>query len=69
MKIDTYFRARASYTLTRYGVGFAYRTVLKTESSWRDIRGLWFNSPFPGDGFQYWIMLSSVPKIKKKVAK
>lgn len=35
---------RPSMTLGRYGVGLAYRLVLKSEATLRDVRGIWVNT-------------------------
>lgn len=51
--LHVFKRRQPSLILGRYGVGLAYRTVLKDESTWRDVRGLWFNTKWG----QLWLTL------------
>lgn len=37
--------------ILKYGVGLAYRVVLKDQSTWKDVRGIWINTPWG----QIWI--------------
>lgn len=46
-----YAKPHPSYILGRYGVGKAYRTVLRDQATWRDIRGIWINTAW----FQVWL--------------
>ena len=46
-----YFKHQPSRILGRYGVGRAYRVVLKDQATWRDIRGIWINTKW----WQLWL--------------